>query len=209
MLSNAILYSGVCLSALAVLLSIHFYNSKYVWIEPSFTASAYQPNGFYSYYSNHKCCLTVPVREDWSNTTIKYSGSFNAQIILSTFGIQSYTDQQVTDNPSLVANKTIILLHNEYVSQTEFNTFNNSRLILLYPNAMYGLVDYNGSHITLVGDKDHKDSYWDWPIDNTPAEQHNYCNGNEQFEQIDYHYYRLNCWVQDPMQIAQFMMRLP
>ena len=217
-----LLATGLGLIANFVFLSI--VHSSYIVIVPTFTASAYQPNGFYYYYS-HKCdthCLTVPVNQDNFNTTIKYADTFNAQIIFAILGFKEVTDEQVTNNPPILENKTVILLHNEYVSQSEYNAVVSHKYIRFYPNALYALVDYryNSTNytsnnvtvnfpittITLVGDRTHEFNYWTHIHENITAEK-TFCKfGTEPtFGKEN----KMGCWMQDPIDIAYTALRLP
>lgn len=126
-------------------------------IVPTFTIAAYQPHGFYDYYrgSCSTRCLTVPVNPKERTGMMNYSGSSNALAIIKSLGISdTVTDEQVTENPSLLANYgKVIVLHNEYVTQKEFNSIvHHPDVLYLYPNSLYALVSYNASAgtITLV-----------------------------------------------------------
>jgi hypothetical protein len=126
-------------------------------IRPTFTFAAYQPHGFYDYYRGN-CrarCLTVPLNPKARTATMEYSGSNNALKTIELLGISDVvTDQQVTENPSVLANYSkVIILHNEYVTQAEFDAITRHPDVLyLYPNALYALVSYNpgAGTITLV-----------------------------------------------------------
>jgi len=145
-----------------------------VVIRPTFTSSAYQTKGFYDYY-NSKCgieCLTVTV----INETSTYESSKNAIKILEWNHIKIITDLEVHNNPEILSGyKTVILLHNEYVTQNEFDAItSHPNVIYLYPNALYGKVKYEDSKITLIKghgypDKEIKNGF-EWNNDNSKME---------------------------------------
>lgn len=181
-----------------------------VVVAPVFTYSAYEPDGFYSYYKG-KCstdCLTVP--EDYGfNPVQKYSGSFNAVIIAYAMGYKVDTDGQVADHPENYNNSRLIVLHNEYVTQSEFNLLNSSKgTVFMYPNANYGLVyhDMNDSTITLLADKSHKTNAFGWVYDNTKVEK-TFCSGDTPLVKKGDKYF-FDCWTQDPIQIAKELFYL-
>ena len=68
----------------------------------------------------------------------------------------------------------MILLHNEYVTQSMFNSIiNHPHVIYLYPNALYAEieVDYKKNEITLIRGHGYPESTimngFDWEFDNT------------------------------------------
>lgn len=112
-------------------------------IYPIFTQFAYSENGFYDYYKE-KCdtsCLTVSFKND----SIKpiFNMGANGYEYLSKLGYASVTDIDVDKNPQILEKyDKIILLHNEYMTQKEFDAVKNHKNVLyLYPNAMYAEVD--------------------------------------------------------------------
>ena len=131
-----------------------FANSKdYVFVYPIFTQAAYQNGGFY--YYNNRCdsrCLTVtiPVR----STDGTYSSSIIGAHVLKELGYSVVTDSDVDQNPGILKQyKRVIILHNEYVTNSEFNAItHHPNVIYLYPNALYAEVssNYNTGTITLV-----------------------------------------------------------
>ena len=190
-----------------------------VVVQPTFTYSAYQPNGFY-YHFNGKCkdCLTVYLSDDLSNLTQKYGGSFNAGIIAVMMGYKLTSDEELTLHPQDFNRSQFIVLHNEYVSQTEFNLINSSQSpIYFYPNALYGNVTYanrcqitncfpDRSTITLMGDIQHKTNAFGWTLDNTRYEK-TFCPDSPQLQKNGNGYF-FNCWTQDPIQIFKELFYL-
>jgi len=124
-----------------------------VVILPVFTSSAYSENGFYDYYEN-KCdsCTTTKIVEN--NFLEYYTASQIGAKILEKLGYQTTTDIIIDKNPNLLKDfDTIILLHNEYVTQTMFDAItNHPNVIYLYPNALYTEIDvnYDTNEITLI-----------------------------------------------------------
>jgi hypothetical protein len=196
-------------------LAFMYYNQDYIVIEPDFTASAYQPNGFYNYYSNHSnCCLTVPVSVDDNNMKIKFADTYNAKLLFALMGYQHITDSEVCSGANVPIDKILIILHNEYVCQQEYNIITNStNVIYMYPNSLYANVYYNTSMIrviTLIGDKNHTSNYFNWTLDNTQYERQDnkptYCS-NQHFVKV-YNGYQLNCWSQNPFDILKYIQEL-
>jgi hypothetical protein len=129
-------------------------------IRPTFTFAAYQPHGFYDYYrGNCKArCLTVPLNPRERTGTMEYAGSNNALKKIESLGISDVlTDEQVAKNPSILTNYSkIIVLHNEYVTQAEFNAITrHPNVLYLYPNALYALVSYNPTAGTITLERGH------------------------------------------------------
>ena len=94
---------------------------------------------------------------------------------------------------------TIILLHNEFVTENEFNAItSHPNVIYLYPNAFNSLVesDYSSNTITLVRGPgfptDNITNGFDWEYDNSEFLNDWECN-NWKFYQID-NGFMLNCF---------------
>jgi len=149
--------------------------NKPVVIIPTFTASAYGPNGFYTFYSGNcnEECLTIPITnsiKDFGSTA-----SSNAVVILDLLGYESITDRQLHVNPNILNEyDSVIVLHNEYVSRTMFNAItSHDNVIFLYPNALYAQVnvDITNNLITLVRGHGYPTSNiangFDWINENT------------------------------------------
>lgn len=126
---------------------------KTVVIYPVFTQAAYSDNGFYRFYEK-KCdtsCLTVNIPNSPSGG---YSNSLGGAIILNLLNYSQITDIDVDKNPSILKKyNKIIVLHNEYVTKTEFNAItSHPNVVYLYPNALFAQVnvDYDHNAIKLV-----------------------------------------------------------
>ncbi|MEM2160107.1 MAG: hypothetical protein QXN55_04040 [Candidatus Nitrosotenuis sp.] len=127
-------------------------SQKVVFIYPIFTQAAYSKNGFYDYYLQ-KCdskCLTVNLPTTFSGGAYASAGGAT---MLHFLNYQFVTDIDVDKNPSILTKyDKVILLHNEYVTQKEFNAITKHKnVVYLYPNALYALVksDYKTNTITL------------------------------------------------------------
>jgi hypothetical protein len=173
-----------------------------VVIYPLFTSAAYTEPGFYTFYRGEcdESCLTV----NFENQEFTMASSITGAQVLHALGYEFITDIDVDKNPEILLNyDTIVLLHNEYVTQKEFNAISNhSNVIFLYPNALYAKieVDYSDKTITLI--QGH--SYPNYP--NGPKNGFNY-EIEKQFhvyeqdrECLDWHFtkiengYHLNCY---------------
>jgi len=120
---------------------------------PVFTSTAYSENGFYEYYlGNCDNCTTVKVLEN--NYLLFGQASQMGARVLETLGYKTITDIDLDKNPNILEKfDTVILLHNEYVTQSMFNSIiNHPHVIYLYPNALYSEieVDYIKNEITLI-----------------------------------------------------------
>ncbi|AIF84102.1 hypothetical protein NTE_02045 [Candidatus Nitrososphaera evergladensis SR1] len=162
-----------------------------VTIKPTFTIAAYQPRGFYDYYRN-TCstrCLTVRLRPAQYTSDMDYAGSSNALKKIESLGISDVvTDEQVTKNPSILASyEKVIVLHNEYVTQAEFDAITRHPDVLyLYPNALYALVSYNPVSNTITLQKGHGykgvNDAFNWPPSRSTKDEYNTSCKNWQFE---------------------------
>jgi len=182
---------------------IGFFSSseQAIVIIPIFTSSAYYSPGFYDYY-NENCdvsCLTTKIEFD--KPIHYYMASQNAVKILELLNYDVVTDVDVDKDSNLLKKyDKVILLHNEYVTQKEFDAItNHPNVIYLYPNSLYGKisVNYDTDTISLIRGHGYPDKSisngFDWEFDNThPFEFDNKC--------IDWEFYKidngimLNCY---------------
>ena len=188
-----------------------------VVIFPIFTSSAYslypvdisnRDYGFYDYYDG-LCngpitwadnCLTTQIKPDIPKT---HNASGMGYEILDLLGYNIITDIDVDKNPEILKNyDKVILLHNEYVTKTEFNAItNHPNVLYLYPNALYAeiSVDYKENTITLVRGHNYPEpeirNGFDWKFDNTPMEYDELCE-NWNFYDID-NGIMLNCYPEE------------
>lgn len=147
-----------------------------LYIEPVFTNSAYQPHGFYDYYNN-KCdtsCLTVPLKRDALTPVMRYAENTQSMQLFNMFFISHVTDMDVSLNPHIIDGYSVIVLHNEYMTQAEYDILaHHNDTYFLYPNSMYALVNYTINKVTLV--KGHHylgvGNAFNWQYDNSKYEQ--------------------------------------
>lgn len=158
-----------------------------VVIYPIFTSSAYKSPGFYDYYSK-RCdekCLTTKIEVTLDST----SSGVGIQV-LALLGYEIVNDLYVDKNPEKLKDyDKVIVLHNEYVTKTEFDAItNHPKVVYLYPNANYAevKVDYEAETITLIRGHGYQNvsNAFGWEFDNTPQEYDKECK-NWEFYQID------------------------
>ena len=150
---------------------------KSVVIIPVFTASAYSEHKFYAYYRGecNSSCLTATIN---AQIPLGFTSSGKAVKILESLGYYTLTDIDVDKNPKiLIQYDKVIVLHNEYVTQNEFNAITtHPHVIYLYPNSLYAKVstDYDKNTLTLVRGHGYPDlkigNGFDWKFDNSQFE---------------------------------------
>ncbi|MDP7285135.1 MAG: hypothetical protein QF488_03180 [Candidatus Nitrosopelagicus sp.] len=174
------------------------YNEVALWndpqkvavVFPTFTSAAYGEPGFYTYYRG-ECdeCTTTNIKIP----RLFFPSSGNAIQSFSLMGYKVLDDIEIDKNPSILEKyDKIIMLHNEYVTQTIFDAItNHPNVIYLYPNALYAEieVDYEANLITLIRGHGYPDAEisngFDWEFDNThPYEYDTECS-NMEFYRID------------------------
>ena len=177
-------------------------DQKTIVILPIFTASAYGDQGFYFYYHG-ECdskCLTTKILDE---TSLGYtSNAFSIQA-LSLLDYDFITDTDIDKNPTILQNyDKVILLHNEYVTRTEFDAITyHKKVIYLFPNALYAeiKVDYDNNLITLVRGHNYPEQQirngFEWKFDNSELEYDNSCE-NWKFNQIN-NGIILNCYPEN------------
>ena len=162
-----------------------------VIVYPIFTEAAYSKNGFYDYYKK-KCdssCLTVQLQHDFSG---EYSASRAGFNVLRLLDYHYITDVDIDKNPEILKKyDKVILLHNEYVTKTEFDAIiKHPKVVYLYPNALYAEVtsNYDTDTITLIRGHGYPDAKirngFDWKFDNSNFEYDNSCT-SWKFYEID------------------------
>ena len=133
-------------------------NSGTVVIYPVFTSAAYKEPGFYTHFAG-KCDQSCVTDLSFENPEFQFTSSGATAQILYHVGYDFLTDVQVDQNPEILENyETVILLHNEYVTQKQFDAISiHPNLIFLHPNALYALVtvDYDTNSITLIQGHDY------------------------------------------------------
>ena len=173
-----------------------------VVVYPIFTAAAYEEPGFYTYYRGEwdERCLTKEVkgRDEYR---LFYNTSGIGIQVLNLLGYKFITDLEIHKNPEVLDEfDKVIILHNEYVTRSEFDAItNHPNVVYLYPNALYAEVEFNENDntIKLIRGHDYPESQilngFDWEFDNThPYEFDNECEDWE-FYEID-NGVMLNCY---------------
>lgn len=184
-----------------------------VFIYPSFTQAAYGPNGFYDYYKKQcdATCLTVPIPNHVNGIQ---ASSIVGAWILKLLGYPYLMDQDVDKNPDILKQyKRVIVLHNEYVTQKEFDAITSHKnVIFLYPNALYAQVqaNYDNNTITLVRGHGYPvqsiKNGFGWKDDNSKHEYDVSCN-DWNFYQKD-NYTMLNCYPEYKILTSNVMLYL-
>jgi len=156
-------------------------DQKTAFIIPVFTSSAYEEPGFYNYYRNQcdEKCLTTQLE-----FVCRAEASCSGSQVLKLFGYYPLSDVEVDQNPEILKQyDRILVMHNEYVTQKEFDALNNHpKVIYLYPNANYALiiVDYESEQIQLIRGHGYPHEEikngFDWKYENTPFEFDKNCN---------------------------------
>ncbi|MEO9306710.1 MAG: N,N-dimethylformamidase beta subunit family domain-containing protein [Nitrososphaera sp.] len=151
-------------------------------IVPLFTSTAYWEPGFYTYYRGDcdSSCLTKKILFDRPGG---FSASQNAVGTLQLLGYDTITDLDVDQNPQILNQyEKIVVLHNEYVTQQEFDAItHHPKVIYLYANPLYAKVsvDYSNDTITLVkghGYPTPQDrNAFGWKFDNSEKEYDTNC----------------------------------
>ena len=120
-------------------------NESTIVIYPIFTAAAYSiPGGFYDYFGgmcDERCISGI----SFENPIIEHRSTGMSTVMLYGLGYEFITDIDVDKNPKILQNyETVILLHNEYVTQKMFDAISSHpNLIFLSPNALYAEIEVN------------------------------------------------------------------
>jgi len=147
--------------------------TKTVVVYPIFTQAAYEWGGFHDFYTGYcDSCLKTTIPNYYEKT---FAASGNGYRILEFLGYDIIDDIDIDKNPSILEKfDKVILLHNEYVTRTEFEAItNHPKVIYLYPNALSSEVktDYFENSISLIRGPDFPDddiiNGFDWEFDNT------------------------------------------
>lgn len=173
-----------------------------VVILPIFTSTAYYEPGFYTYYRG-ECDTKCVTKKIEYGKPYGFSASSNAIKVLRSLGYKEITDIDVDKNPTILSKyKKVIVLHNEYVTQKEFDAITkHPHVLYLYPNALYAevSVDYQNDTITLVRGHGYPSKEigngFDWKFDNSKFEYDHLCS-NWKFTEIP-NGKMLNCYPQN------------
>jgi hypothetical protein len=182
------------------------------FIVPIFTSTAYWEPSFYTYYRGecNTSCLTKKIEFD---KPFGFSASANAIKILDLLGYDYLTDIDVDRNPSILQSyEKIIVLHNEYVTKTEFDAItNHPKVIFLAPNALYAEVktDYQNNTITLIRGHNYPQSEirngFNWQFDNSEFEYNTHCE-NWKFYEIE-NGVMLNCYPEYQIEVDKKLLK--
>ena len=170
---------------------------------PMFTITAYGEPGFYTYYRGKcdtRCINNVPIGYELSPT---YESSVNTIRALDLLGYPFLTDIEVDKYPAILDQfDKVIVLHNEYVTKTEFNAITkHPKVLYLHPNALYAEInaDYENDTITLLRGHGYPDPQiingFNWMFDNSEFEYDN-CQDGWKFYEID-NGMMLNCYPEN------------
>ncbi|MDC8451594.1 MAG: hypothetical protein LV477_01645, partial [Candidatus Nitrosotalea sp.] len=183
---------------------------KSVVIIPVLTSSAYSEYGFYAHYRGEcKACLTIKIRDDLTS----FTDSSNGLKVLKSLGYNTITDIDIDKNPHILEQyDKVIVLHNEYVTQREFDAITGHKHVMyLYPNALYAKVTINywNDTVTLVRGHGYPDSTirngFDWKFDNSKFEYDRECN-NWSFHEIS-NGMMLDCYPEGRLDYDMFLLQ--
>ena len=197
-------------------------DKKSAVILPIFTAAAYSEPGFYTFYRG-ECdqefhgmlfrdddCLTITLKDNYS---AGFTASGAATQILNLLEYELLNDIQVHQNPEILLQyEKIILLHNEYVTSTQFDAItSHPNVIYLYPNALYAEIDFDEElwQITLIRGHNYPDPLirngFDWKFDNSLEEYDVTCE-DMKFSKID-NGWMLNCYPENVLHKNKELLR--
>ena len=197
-------------------------NKKSAVVFPIFTAAAYSEPGFYTFYRG-ECdqefhgvlfrdddCLTVKLEEEYSPL---FTSSANGVQVLNLLDYEIITDITIHQNPEILLQyEKIILLHNEYVTSTQFDAItSHQNVIYLYPNALYAEIDFDEElwEISLIRGHNYPDPLirngFDWKFDNSPQEYDVTCN-DMKFSKID-NGWMLNCYPENVLHKSKELLK--
>ena len=197
-------------------------DKKSAVILPIFTAAAYSEPGFYTFYRG-ECdqefhgmlfrdddCLTITLKDNYS---AGFTASGAATQILNLLEYELLNDIQVHQNPEILLQyEKIILLHNEYVTSTQFDAItSHPNVIYLYPNALYAEIDFDEElwEISLIRGHNYPDPLirngFDWKFDNSLEEYDVTCE-DMKFSKID-NGWMLNCYPENILHKSKELLK--
>ncbi len=152
------------------------------FVEPSFTAAAYNLDGFYEFYDKyedidfgedviddlHLMTADIPADPEkaYFEPIMQRVKDFVPEEVKTTIiGDMDVHDGFIFRNDGSNAYEALFLLHNEYVTQQEYDNLrsfvsNGGRVVFLDGNLFYGEVSYDKTHCTATLIKGH-----DWEFD--------------------------------------------
>ena len=146
---------------------------KTVVVYPILTQAAYSWDGIHDFYSGYcETCTTVSIDEYYDPIFSVGAKSFR---ILEFLGYDTIDDIDIDKNPEILNQyNTVILLHNEFVTQNEFFAItSHPNVIYLYPGVFSSKVsvNYNDYSMTLKRGPSYPQSEikngFDWEHDNS------------------------------------------
>ncbi|MCE9652479.1 MAG: hypothetical protein K8Q89_05415 [Nitrosarchaeum sp.] len=171
--------------------------SNTVVVYPILTQTAYAWKGIHDFYTGRcDACSTVKIDKFYDPI---FSTGANSFRILEFLGYDVIDDIAIDKDPNILKKyNSVVLLHNEFVTQNEFFAItSHPNVIYLYPGAFNSKVkiNYDDQSITLqrgpaFPESDVKSGF-DWTYDNSNISDNTSCE-NWSFEMI-YHGYMLNC----------------
>ena len=197
-------------------------NKKSAVVFPIFTAAAYSEPGFYTFYRG-ECdqefhgvlfrdddCLTVKIEEEYSPL---FTSSANGVQVLNLLDYEIISDITIHQNPEILLQyEKIILLHNEYVTSTQFDAIiSHPNVIYLYPNALYAEIDFDEDlwEISLIRGHNYPDPLirngFDWKFDNSLEEYDVTCE-DMKFSKID-NGWMLNCYPENILHKSKELLK--
>ena len=197
-------------------------NKKSAVVFPIFTAAAYSEPGFYTFYRGD-CdqefhgvlfrdddCLTVKLEEEYSPL---FTSSANGVQVLNLLNYEIITDITIHQNPEILLEyEKIILLHNEYVTSTQFDAItSHPNVIYLYPNALYAEIGFDEElwEISLIRGHNYPDPLirngFDWKFDNSLEEYDVTCE-DMKFSKID-NGWMLNCYPENILHKSKELLK--
>ena len=169
-----------------------------VVIYPIFTQNAYDWGGIHDYYVG-RCdtCLTTDIDTSYEKL---FAASGNVFSVLEFLGYYIIDDIDLDKDPQIIEKfDKVILLHNEFVTDREFEAItNHPNVVYLFPNALSSKisVDYEENTMSLIRGPGYPESDitngFDWEYDNSGDMQDWACNDWE-FIKID-NGHMLNCY---------------
>lgn len=190
--------------------------SNTVVVYPILTQTAYEWDSIHDFYTgNCETCTTVKIDKEYDPI---YSTGANSFRILEFLGYDVIDDISIDKDPDILKKyNTVILLHNEFVTQNEFFALtNHPNVIYLYPGAFNSKVKINYEEQTMTLERGPSFPQsdvingFDWAYDNSNIAENIACE-NWSFEMI-YHGYMLNCTpeylIQDSDELLKEIKRL-
>lgn len=152
------------------------------FVEPSFTAAAYNLDGFYEFYDKYQdvdfgqdiaddlnlMTADIPAEPDrayFEPILQRVRGFVSSDVEMTIIGDTDVHDGFIFRDDETNAYEALILLHNEYVTQQEYDNLkryvsNGGKIIFLDGNLFYGEVAYDRAYCTATLIKGH-----DWEFD--------------------------------------------